>query len=146
MYRASDIFLATTPASSYLSGSGTLYFTGLTNYQPTWSSIETNTMPVVQDNPTNGPPWPNDTPSVGNMSVIYSTNISPWMMTYDGGRDSVLPTNTTGIYFTFASQPGGQWCMPQLIYNATRDRGFGNYIHNNDDIPTGPNGPTINPS
>jgi hypothetical protein len=33
-YRASDIYLATTPASSFLSGSGTLYFTGLTNGQP----------------------------------------------------------------------------------------------------------------
>ena len=33
-YRASDIYLATTPVSSYLSGSGTLYFTGLTNGQP----------------------------------------------------------------------------------------------------------------
>ena len=29
-YRASDIYLATTPVGSYLSGSGTLYFTGLT--------------------------------------------------------------------------------------------------------------------
>ncbi|HXR03149.1 MAG TPA: hypothetical protein VN836_00400, partial [Verrucomicrobiae bacterium] len=49
-YRASDIYLATTPVSSYLSGSGTLYFTGLTNGQPAWSSIETNAVPVVQDN------------------------------------------------------------------------------------------------
>jgi len=146
MYRASDIYLATTPVSSYLSGAGTLYFTGLTNGQPTWGTIETNAVPVVQDNPTNGPPWPHDTPSVGNMSVIYSTNLGLWMMTYDGGRNSILPTNTTGIYFSHAAQPWGPWSMPQLIYNATRDHGFGNYIHKNDDLPTGPGGSTINPT
>lgn len=146
MYRASDIYLATTPVSSYLSGSGTLYFTGLTNGQPTWSSIETNAVPVVQDNPTNGPPWPYDSPSVGNLSVIYSTNLSLWLMTYDGGRNSIRPTNTTGIYFSCAAQPWGPWSTPQLIYNATRDHGFGNYIHKNDYTPTGPDGPTINPT
>ena len=30
-----------------------------------------------------------------------------------------------------------------MIYNATRDHGFGNFIHNNGDTPTGPDGPTI---
>ena len=144
-YRASDVYLASTPVSSYLSGSGTLYFTGLTNGQPTWSSVETNAVPVVQDNPTNGPPWPNNSPSVGNMSVIYSTNLSLWMMTCDGGRNSVQPTNTTGIYFSFAAQPWGPWSNPQMIFNATRDHGFGSYIHKNDHIPTGPDGPTIDP-
>lgn len=146
MYRASDIYLATTPAGSYLSGSGTLYFTGLTNGQPTWSSVETNAVPVVQDNPTNGPPSPNDTPSVGNMSVIYSTNLGLWLMTYDGGRNSVSPTNTTGIYFSSAPQPWGPWSPPQLIFNATRDKGFGMFIYNRNYDPTGPAGPTIDPA
>ena len=145
-FRASDIYLATTPVSSYLSGNGTLYFTGLTNGQPTWSSIETNAIPVVQDNPTNGPPWPNDSPSVGNTSVIYSTNLSLWLMTYDGGRNSIQPTNTTGVYFSCAPQPWGPWSTPQMIYNPTRDHGFGNYIHNNRYNPTGPDGPTIGPT
>ena len=135
-----------TPASSYLSGSGTLYFTGLTDGHPTWSGIETNAVPVVQDNPTNGPAWPYDSPSVGNVSVSYSTNLSLWMMTYDGGRNSNHPTNTTGIYFSCAAQPWGPWSNPQLIYNATRDHGFGNYIYKSNDIPTGPAGPTINPT
>jgi Domain of unknown function (DUF4185) len=141
-YRASDIFLATTPVSSYLNGSGTLYFTGLTNGQPTWSIAETNAVPVVQDNPTNGPPWTNDTPSVGNMSVIYSTNLSLWLMTYDAGRNTDDETNTTGIYFTYAAQPWGPWSTPQLIFNAARDHGFGVFIHNNAYSPTGPDGPT----
>jgi hypothetical protein len=59
-YRASDVYLAQTPTASFLSGAGTRYFAGLTNGQPTWSTAESNCVPVVEDNPTNGPPWPND--------------------------------------------------------------------------------------
>jgi hypothetical protein len=146
MYRASDIYLSTTPASSFLSGSGTLYFAGLTNGQPTWSTVETNSVPVVQDNPTNGPPWPNDTPSVGNMSVIYSTNLGLWMMTFDGGRNTNDKTNYSGIYLSYAAQPWGPWNTPQMIFNATRDHGFGVFMHNSGYSPTGPDGPTIDPS
>ncbi len=145
-YRASDIYLATTPSSSYLSGGGTLYFTGLTNGQPVWSSVETNAVPVVQDNPTNGPAWPNDSPSVGNLSVIYSTNLGLWMMTYDGGRNTDDKTNYAGIYFSCAAQPWGPWTTPQLIFSPTRDHGFGVFMHNSDYSPPGPVGPTIDPS
>lgn len=145
-YRASDIYLATTPVNSYLSGNGTLYFTGLTNGQPNWSSLETNAVPVVQDNTTNGPPWPNDTPSVGNLSVIYSTNLSLWLMTYDGGRNTASSSNTTGIYFCSAPQPWGPWSAPQLIFNSTRDGGAGVFIHDNRYNPPGLIGPTINPA
>ena len=145
-YRASDIYLATTPVSSYLGGNGTLYFTGLTNGQPNWSSIETNAVPVVQDNPTNGPPWPNDTPSAGNLSVIYATNLSLWLMTYDGGRNTFTSGNTTGIYFCSAPQPWGPWSVPQLIFNSARDGGDGVFIHDNQYNPPGLIGPTINPA
>ena len=145
-YRASDIYLATTPVSSYLSGSGTLYFTGLTSGQPTWSSVETNAVPVVQDNPTNGPAWPYDSPSVGNMSVIYSTNLGLWLMTYDGGRKTDDKTNYTGIYFSYATQPWGPWSTPQMVFNPTRDHGYGVFIHNSAYSPAGPDGPTIDPS
>src|SRR5262249_40418922 len=57
-YRASDIYLARTPASSFASGAGTQYFTGLVNGQPTWTNSEAGAVPVVQDNPLNGPAWP----------------------------------------------------------------------------------------
>ncbi len=130
--------------SSYLSGNETLYFTGLSNSQPNWSGIETNAVPVVQDNPTNGPPWPNDTPSVGNLSVVYSTNLGLWLMTYDGGRNTVTPPNTAGIYFCSAPQPWGPWSTPQLIFNSTRDGGAGVFIHDNRYNPPGLIGPTVN--
>ncbi len=145
-YRASDIYLATTPVSSYSSGSETYYFTGLTNGQPDWSSVETNAVPVVQDNPTNGPAWPFDSPSVGNLSVIYSTNLGLWMMTYDGGRNTDDRTNYGGIYFSCAAQPWGPWSTPQLIFSPTRDHGFGVFMHNSDYSPPGPVGPTIDPA
>ena len=70
-FRSGDIFLCMTPTASFVSGAGTLYFTGLTDGQPTWSSAESNCVPVVQDNPTNGPPWPNDFATAGSVSVIY---------------------------------------------------------------------------
>jgi len=141
-YRASDIYLAMTPAASFLSGAGTIYFTGLTNGEPTWSTIETNAVPVVQDNPTNGPVWPHDFPSVGNISVVFSTDLSLWLMTYDGGRASPA---TTGIYFSCAPKPWGPWSQPQLIFNATRDHGFGDFVHNATYTPPGPIGPMIDP-
>lgn len=79
-------------------------------------------MPVVQDNPLNGPAWPNDTPTIGNVSVAYSAELGLWLMTYDGGRQT---QKTTGFYFTYAAKPWGPWTAPQLIFNDVRDSGLG---------------------
>jgi hypothetical protein len=139
-YRATDVYLAATPASAFESGQGTRYFAGLSHGQPTWTDQETNAVPVVVDNPLNGPSWPNDSPTIGNVSVSYSSDLGLWLMTYDGGRQTEA---TTGIYFSFAPAPWGPWSVPQLIFNAKRDRGFGVFIHNPNDNPPGPAGPTI---
>src|SRR5260370_1296748 len=101
LYRASDIYLSKTPAATFKSGIGTQYFADLVNGQPTWTNSESAAVPVVQDNPLNGPAWPNDSPSVGKMSVTYSSDLNLWLMTYDGGRQS---NATTGDYFTYATQ------------------------------------------
>ncbi|MFI5166729.1 MAG: DUF4185 domain-containing protein [Thermoanaerobaculales bacterium] len=144
-YRASDIYLAVTPASGFESGTGTQYFTGLDNGQPTWSDQEANAVPVVQDNPTNGPAWPNDSPTAANVSVNYSSELGLWLMTYDGGRQKEA---TTGVYFAYAPAPWGPWSPPQLIFNAKRDNGLGVFIHDPTLPPPGDglNGPTINPA
>lgn len=143
-FRASDIYPSMTPASSFASGTGTQYFSGLTNGQPTWSSSESGAVPVVQDNPTGGPAWPNDHPTVGHLSVVYSGDLNLWLMTYDGGRQSPA---TRGIYFSYAQQPWGPWATPQLIFNDKRDNGFGVFIHDPSIVPDPPgdglNGPTI---
>ena len=143
-YRASDIYLSSTPAASFASGVGTRYFTGLLNGQPTWSSAESDAVPVVQDNPLGGPAWPNDSPTVGNLSIAYSSDLGLWLMTYDGGRQS---NRTRGVYFTYAQQPWGPWATPQLIFNDARDGAWGVFIHNPNLTPDPPgdrlNGPMI---
>jgi len=141
-YRSGDIFLCLIPIANFSTGAGTLYFAGLTNGLPVWSREESNCVPVVQDNPTNGPPWPHDQGSAGNVSVIYSTNLNLWLMTYDGGRNTgPLKTQTTGIYFASAPQPWGPWSQPQLIFNKYRDHGAGVFIYDpatNDAALAGP--------
>jgi Domain of unknown function (DUF4185) len=117
-YRASAVYLATVPATNWESGMGTLYFTGLTNGQPIWSSVETNAVPLVTDYPTN--------PTIGNVSVTYSPAAGLWLMTYDGAR---LKADTLGVYFSFATEPWGPWSQPALIFNAQRDGGAGTFIY-----------------
>jgi hypothetical protein len=153
-YRSGDVFLCMIPSANFVSGNGTLYFAGLTNGQPLWSSAESNCVPVVQDNPTNGPAWPNDNGSAGNVSVTCPPGLGLWLMTYDGGRPEETTKNrTSGIYFSYAAQPWGPWSTPQLIFNKHRDHGAGVFIHDpsltNDDGLDGPvigtNSPTATP-
>ena len=144
-FRASDIYLSLTPTANFLSGQGTLYFTGLTNGQPSWSSFESNSVPVVQDNPTQGPSWPNDIPSAGDLSVVNPPGLGLWLMTFDGGRNMGRTKQTEGVYFSYSPAPWGPWTEPQLIFNPKRDGGRGVFIYDATNH-TGPAGPVINPS
>lgn len=140
-YRATDVYLQVVPTNNLLSGMGTRYFAGMTNGGPVWNDCESNAVPVVADNPTNGPPWPGDSPTIGNVSVIFSTNLNLWLMTYDGGRQK---PKTRGVYFCYAPEPWGPWSTPQLIFNDTRDHASGVFIHNPSQVPDdGLEGPTI---
>lgn len=131
-YRASDVYLATTPASSFATGTGTRYFTGLLNGQPMWSSSESAAVPVVAEK---------GGPGIGNVSVIHSSPLGLWLMTYDGGRQS---PSTAGVYFTYAKDPWGPWAEPQLIFNQRRDGATGTFVHDPSLSPNdGLNGPTI---
>ncbi|HJQ38763.1 MAG TPA: DUF4185 domain-containing protein, partial [Thermoanaerobaculia bacterium] len=129
-YRASNVYLATVPASTFDSGQGTRYFAGLVNGQPAWSSSESAAVPVVVDDPVE--------PSIGNVSVTWSNDLALWLMTYDsGGR----------IYFSYATQPWGPWSRSQVIFDANRDGAYGSFIHDPRVVPDPPgdglNGPTI---
>ena len=65
-------------------------------------------------------------------------------MTYDGGRQSPA---TNGIYFSYATAPWGPWSQPQLVFNATRDHGYGVFIHDPKAVPDDHlDGPTIAPA
>ncbi len=162
-YRQSDIYLSTIRKRAFESGldvqgnPATRYFTALlANGQPAWSSQESQAVPVVQDDPLAyigvglpQSPWPADDPPIGNLSVIYSPAVGLWLMTYDGGRQSPPATylkQTEGVYFSYAPAPWGPWIKPQMIYNGTRDGGYGTFIHeynHNTDVGIGPAGPTI---
>lgn len=134
-YRASDVYLSVVAAADFESGRGTRYFTGLANGQPTWSTSEADAVPLVRDN---------QTPGIGNVSVIYSNELRLWLMTYDSFRGTA---ETRGFYFTYASEPWGPWQRPQLIFNSTRDGGPGTFIHDPRISPSdGLTGPTIGPN
>src|SRR5580658_4982748 len=90
----------------------------MSNGQPTWSSNESDSVPVVTDvNPTS--------PTIGNLSAFYSQQLGLWLMTYDGGKGS---DTTSGVYFAYAPQPWGPWRTPQRIFNECRDNALGNFI------------------
>lgn len=137
-YRASDIYLSVTPASGFSAGGGTRYYAGRANGQPVWSTSEAAAVPIVQDNPLNAASY---SPGAGNVSVVYSTDLGLWLMTFDGGRQS---RETGGFYFTYAKEPTGPWASPQLIFNSIRENALGVYIHNPNAVPSdGLAGPTI---
>lgn len=131
-YRASDVYLSIVPASTFESGQGTRYFSGLVNGQPTWSTSESGAVPLFVD--------PESTKTIGNVSVTFSQQLGLWLMTYDGGRTQ----NGVGVYFAYASQPWGPWSDPQLVFNPRRDGALGTYIHDPTIVPSdGLAGPTI---
>jgi hypothetical protein len=162
----SSIYLSYIPSSDFWSGEdshgnpATRYFAGFKFGYPTWSNNESDSVPVVYDNPNgvpvpNGPPGFSDPGTVGEMSVVYSRELGLWLMTYDGGHQ-VGPNKqqTTGIYFSYALFPWGPWAKPQLVFNSCRDKALGNYMFyyfsnpSDNSCPTvanstGPAGPTI---
>ncbi len=162
VYRQSDIYLSMIKRRLFESGvhkdgtPATRYFTGLVNGVPAWSDTETLAVPVVFDDPLHEigigvqqAPWPNDDPTIGNLSVSWCPAVGLWLMTFDGGRQSPpasLRKQTDGVYFSYAPAPWGPWMVPQHIFNDTRDGAFGDYIHeydHNTGIGIGPAGPTI---
>jgi uncharacterized protein (TIGR03437 family) len=123
-FRASNVYLSIIPSTEFSSGldpngnSATRYFSGTSNGQPTWTSSESSAVPIVTDlDPAN--------PTIGNVSVSYSQPLGLWLMVYDGGRGSI---STEGMYVTYAPRPWGPWSTPQLVFNACRDNGFGNFM------------------
>jgi hypothetical protein len=162
----SSVYLSYIPASDFWSGTDskgnptTRYFAGFKLGHPTWSTNESDSVPVVYDNPNGvtvptGPPGFSDPGTVGEISVAYSSQLGLWLMTYDGGRQAgPNKDQTTGIYFSYALFPWGPWAKPQLIFNSCRENAYGNYMFyyygnpSNNSCPSvanasGPAGPTI---
>ena len=133
-YRNESIYLAYMPASalslSVTNNDATRYFTGLdASGAPQWSAVEMDAVPIVYDNPTKLPKSP-DPGTVGDTSLRYFPELGLWLMTWDGGRQSLADT---GIYFSAAPAPWGPWSIPQHIYNPCEahryGEGYGDFIH-----------------
>jgi hypothetical protein len=127
-YRHSDVYLAITPAATFETGKGTRYFAGLDAAGALrWDATESAAAPVV----TNG--------TVGDVSVIWSSQLHLWLMTYDS-----RPPATAGILFSYSPTPWGPWSSGQVLFNAQRDGALGKFIHDPSISPDdGLAGPTI---
>jgi hypothetical protein len=160
IHRASDIYLSMIKRKLFESGvkvngsPATRYFTGLVGGVPVWGDTDSLAVPIVYDDPLSTlgvgvvqNPWPDDTPTIGNLSVVWAPELNLWLMTFDGGRQpGPAQKQTDGVYFTYAAAPWGPWMPPQQIFNAVRDSALGVWIHkydHNTGIGHGPAGPTI---
>ena len=117
--QASNIYLSIIPSSEFWAGtdqngnSATRYFAGASNGQPIWSSSESAAVPIVND-------LDLSKPTITDLTAFYSQQLGLWLMTFNGGADSV--------YFTYAQKPWGPWSPIQPIFNPCRDNGFGKFI------------------
>jgi hypothetical protein len=127
-YRHSDVYLAITPAATFETGAGIRYFAGLDAAgAPRWDFNESAAAPVI----ING--------TVGDISVIWNSQLHLWLMTYDS-----RPPAAAGILFSYSPTPWGPWSTPQLLFNAQRDGALGKFIHDPSISPDdGLAGPTI---
>jgi hypothetical protein len=107
-YRESDVYFAMTPAASFASGAGTLYFASLSDAQPRFVARETNARAVAE----NG--------TVGDVSVTYVRELKQWIMLYDS-------RTPRGVVFRHAAVPWGPFSEEQTIFSA-KD-GLGAFIH-----------------
>jgi len=119
---ARNVYLSIIPSTEFWSGtdqngnSATRYFAGMSQGQPTWSSSEANAVPLLPLDPSN--------PGIPYVSVLYSQPLALWVMMFE----SAGTTPSSGMYLTYAPQPWGPWSTPQLVFNACRDKGFGNFM------------------
>jgi hypothetical protein len=112
-YRHSNAYLAIVPAAQFESGESTLYFGGLSaTGMPVWKQDERAAAPLTS----NG--------TIGDLSVTWCAELGLWLMTYDS-----RPPAQAGILFSYSHTPWGPWSVPQLIFNASRDRAIGKFIH-----------------
>src|SRR5579862_4267245 len=117
------IYLSMIPADSFWTGSdangrsATRYFAGSSEGHPLWSANETESKLLI------GAPDASN-PSVPYATVAYSKALDLWIMMFlNAGKGPA-----SGMYLTYAASPWGPWSRPQLVFNACRDHGFGNFM------------------
>jgi hypothetical protein len=109
-YRNSMGYLGITPAATFATGEGTRYFAGFGTQGPIWSAREADAMPII------------DQKDVGDISVTYVKEISLWVALYDS-------LDPRGILMRYAAHPWGPWSEEEIIYEPSRETGYGVFIY-----------------
>lgn len=109
-YRRSNAYLAAVPAASFESGEGTRYFAGMNDGSPRWTDVEADAAPIIEH------------PTIGDLSVTYVPEIGLWLALYDG-------LSPRGVVLRYAPQPWGPWSAPEILWDGSRDGGYGDFIH-----------------
>jgi Domain of unknown function (DUF4185) len=112
-YRESDVRLAFQPAREIENPSSICYFAGMDHAgQPTWSCREDDAQPLLGQE------------CVGELSVSYNRFIRKWIMLYNCRIE-----DENRIILRTAREPWGPWSEPQIIFDASRDKGFCHFLH-----------------
>jgi hypothetical protein len=109
-YRNSKGYLAITPAATFATGDNTRYFSGFDITGPRWSEREIDAVPIIDEN------------DVGDISVTWVEEARLWVAMYD----SLEPR---GILVRSARYPWGPWSEPQIVYEPSRELGYGIFIY-----------------
>ncbi len=110
-YRASNVYLACQPAQKIEKKTSLRYFAGWNEEdKPIWVNQEKYAVPLF------------DQPQVGELSVTYNQFINRWVMLYNAGEPR-------GINMRTAKQPWGPWTSPQVIFDPSKDGGYGHFMH-----------------
>ncbi|MDC0719199.1 DUF4185 domain-containing protein [Nannocystis bainbridge] len=115
-----DLYLLHHPLST-LNGPGTTinwtprYFAGMSGSVPTWSSTQTDAVPVIALE---------DVDPVLHSSVAYVPAIQKWVLLYSGRWPGTASTPTTGVYMRTAPHPWGPWSEADLIWHAVDDGAY----------------------
>jgi hypothetical protein len=109
-YRNSHGYLGVTPAATFATGEGTRYFAGFGSQGPVWSAREADAQPIINQE------------DVGDISVTYVKEAGLWVALYDS-------LNPRGILARYAAYPWGPWSDEQIIYEPSRETGYGVFIY-----------------
>ncbi|WP_185961308.1 DUF4185 domain-containing protein [Telmatospirillum sp. J64-1] len=114
LYRRSDVRLAALPTDGLDDKAAIRYFAGLDQAtgSPIWSHLEEDSAPLF------------DQPCVGELSVTWNEYLGKWVMLYNCGYPK------SQILFRTADQPWGPWAESQVLFDASEDNAFCDFIYN----------------
>jgi len=111
-YRQSDVRLAIMDEDKVGEKSAIRYFAGTdADGQPKWSAHEADSAALL------------DQSCVGELSVAWSADLSKWVMMYNCGAPR------SQIMVRTADNAWGPWSSPQVVFDAERDNGMCQFMH-----------------